>query len=146
MFLTDTVLVSAKNTDTLSSFCVSVVFAKTFLRQCFLLTQKRFFDNIENSNCVIMSESGATATGIGAFNPVQLPNGEIINTATAGRVDPSLVRCHRKGCTSLGWKYLHNKCTEANKHKHNWAYCESCYKDSQKNRKNLAKNTRKKRQ
>ena len=91
-----------------------------------------------------MSESEANTSGFAACKPVQLTTGEIINTATAGRVNPSSIRCHRKGFTSLGWKYLHNNCTEGNKHKHNWAYCESCYKDAQNKSKESSKKYQKK--
>ena len=86
-----------------------------------------------------MSDSEGKTSGINALNPVCLLTGEIVNTAVAGRVDPTKLRCHRKGCTSLGWKYMHNKCSEQNKHKHNWAYCESCYKDAQNKSKESSK-------
>ena len=92
-----------------------------------------------------MSESGATANGPTAD---EIVNPEAIDGAVTGntrggpgatesgatgdtRVDPTLIQCHRKGCNSHGWKYLHNSCTAPNEYKHSWAFCESCYLESQ---------------
>ena len=100
-----------------------------------------------------MSESGATANGPTAdaiVNPEAIDGAVTGNTrggpgatesgATGDtRVDPTLIQCHRKGCKSLGWKYLHNFCTTPNEYKHNWAFCESCYLESQQKSRDLTK-------
>ena len=63
---------------------------------------------------------------------------------TATRPDPTTVKCHRKGCNSMGWRYLHNNCS-TQKHKDNWSFCQPCFEEQQRKSREATSRSQKKR-